>query len=75
MAKLDKIKEEIGWLKVVFSILIAIDISLVGWMSQNYIKAPFFLVMCCAIGILIVTFIIIWVNRTAYKKIDELENL
>ncbi|KPA18758.1 Transposase, IS801/IS1294, partial [Candidatus Magnetomorum sp. HK-1] len=28
MAKLDRLKEEIGWLKVIFSILIAIDISL-----------------------------------------------
>ena len=30
MSKVDKLKKEIGWLKVVFSILVAIDISLVG---------------------------------------------
>ena len=35
MPKVDKLKEEIGWLKVVFAILVAIDISLVGWLAQN----------------------------------------
>jgi len=30
MSKVEKLKEEIGWLKVVFAILIAIDMSLVG---------------------------------------------
>ena len=36
MAKVDKLKEEIGWLKVIFAILIATDISLVAWVVQNY---------------------------------------
>ena len=31
MAQIDKLKEEIGWLKVIFAILIATDISLVAW--------------------------------------------
>ena len=30
MAKIDKLKEEIGWLKIIFAILIATDISLVA---------------------------------------------
>ena len=30
MAHIDKVKEEIGWLKVVFAILLAADISLVA---------------------------------------------
>lgn len=39
MAQIDKLKEEIDWLKVVFAILIATDISLVAWVIQNYGKA------------------------------------
>ena len=31
MARIDKLKEEIGWLKIIFAILIATDISLVAW--------------------------------------------
>jgi len=30
VAKVDRIKEEIGWLKLVFGILVGIDVSLVG---------------------------------------------
>ena len=45
MSKLDSAKEELGWLKVVFAVLVVIDASLV------------------------------WVNRLAYRKIRELENL
>ena len=30
MSRPDRLKEEIGWLKVIFAILVAIDISLVG---------------------------------------------
>ena len=36
MSKTDKLKEEIGWLKVIFGILVATDISLVAWLAQNY---------------------------------------
>ena len=39
MAKIDRLKEEIGWLKVMFAVLVAIDASLVGWLAQNYAKA------------------------------------
>ena len=35
MAQIDKLKEEIGWLKVIFAILIATDISLVAWVIQK----------------------------------------
>ncbi|MDQ7068924.1 MAG: hypothetical protein Q9M40_13695 [Sulfurimonas sp.] len=34
MAKIDEIKESIGYLKVVFSIMIAVDVSLVAWLYK-----------------------------------------
>ncbi len=42
MATIDEIKEDIGWLKIIFGILTAIDISLLGWIAQNYNKATLF---------------------------------
>ena len=50
MAHLDKVKEEIGWLKVVFAILIAADISLVAWLAQNHRNADPFLVIAGVVG-------------------------
>ena len=43
MAQIDKQKEEIGWLKVIFAILLATDISLIAWLVQNYGKVNPFL--------------------------------
>jgi hypothetical protein len=33
MSRGDRIKEELGWLKLVFGVLVAIDVSLVGWLA------------------------------------------
>lgn len=55
--------------------IVATDISLVAWMAQSYNKAPIFLLVICAVGILSVTVGIVLVNKAAYCKIDELEEL
>ena len=35
MSKLDKVKEEIGWLKVIFTIAIATNLSLMAYLAQK----------------------------------------
>ena len=75
MARIDKLKEEIGWLKIIFAILIATDISLVAWGVQNYGKTNPLLLIVGVIGGLLITFAIVWINRIAYRKINELEEL
>ena len=75
MARIDKIKEEIGWLKVLFAISIATDISLIAWLVENFGKIKSFLLIVGLIGVLLVTFIIVWIDNIAYKKINELEDL
>ncbi len=72
MQDIDKVKEEIGWLKVVFSLLVAIDISLIGWAVQNFSKTSILLLSLAAVMGALVTWGIVVVNRRAYKKIDEL---
>ena len=75
MARIDKLKEEIGWLKIIFAILIATDISLGAWVVQSYGKTSKTLLIISVIGVFLLTFVIIWVNQAAYRKIDELETL
>lgn len=55
MAKIDGIKEEIGWLKVVFGILVATDISLLAWLAQNFASAPGIQVMVSLAAVIVVT--------------------
>ena len=75
MSKVDGIREELGWLKIVFAVLVAIDVSLVGWVAQNYNIANSVSVVVAIVAVAVVTAVVVWVNRLAYRKIRELENL
>ena len=75
MARIDKLKEEIGWLKVIFGISIATDISLIAWLVQNYSKVGRLISLLGAVGAFLIVIAIVLINRIAYKKTDELEEL
>jgi len=58
MAKIDEIKEIIGFLKVLFATFVALDVSLVAWISKNYLNNSFemnivtlFLIFLFSLGI------------------------
>lgn len=74
MARIDKIREEIGWLKLVFGVLVAIDVSLIAWLAQNYLHAAPILLAAGAFCTLMLTGVIIGLIRTVYRLIDELED-
>jgi len=70
----ESLKEEIGWLKVVFGVLVAIDASLLGWLAQNYATAGRLLVLAGAAVTVAVTFVVVRVNRLAYRRIEQFED-
>ena len=71
MSKADRIKEEIGWLKVVFAVCVA----LVVWLAQNYATAHPVIVYAGFIGAVVLAVGVVFVNRRAYRRIDELEDV
>jgi len=75
MSKLDSAREELGWLKLLFAAAVAIDTSLVAWLSQAYNTAIGILLVLAVVAIAVLTAAAIWINRLAYRKIRELENL
>jgi hypothetical protein len=75
MSRSDRIREEIGWLKLVFGVLVAVDVSLLGWLAQNHANADTVLLVVGLVAIVVLTGGIVWVNRTAYRRIEELEEL
>jgi hypothetical protein len=75
IAKIDRLKEEIGWLKVVFGVLVAIDASLLGWLAQNYATASRLLVLAGTVVTVVVTWVVVRVNRLAYCRIEQLEEV
>lgn len=74
MSKADRIKEEIGWLKVVFAVCVALDASLVAWLAQNYATVHPVIVYAGFIGAVVLAVVVVFVNRRAYRRIDELED-
>ena len=75
MSKVDGIREGLGRLKVVFAVFVAIDVSLVAWVAQNYNTANGVFVIVAIVAVAVLTTVVVWVNRLAYRKIRELENL
>jgi 4-hydroxybenzoate polyprenyltransferase len=73
VARVDRIKEEIGWLKVPFGLLAVVDASLLGWLAQSYTKAIPVLVAAASVAAIVVTSGIFQINRIAYRRIDDLE--
>jgi 4-hydroxybenzoate polyprenyltransferase len=74
MSRSDRIKEELGWLKVVFAVLVAIDVSLVGWLAENYQGVSRLLVVCAFVAVVFTTAVVVWVNRAAIRRFKALED-
>lgn len=74
MSRGDRIKEELGWLKLVFAVLVAIDVSLVGWLAENYQIAAQLLVVCAFVGVVFTTLVVVRINRAAMRRFKALED-
>ena len=74
MPKVERIKEEVGWLKVVFAVTVAVDASLVAWLAQNYDRASPVIVATGFVAALVLAFVVVYVNRLAYRRLKELED-
>ena len=75
MAKIDKIKEFINYLKVLLVLLLATDIGLIGWIANNYKHADNILIYLAMITVLIILVIALLINKKIIKDIKSLEDL
>ena len=75
MGRIDKQKETIGYLKVIFSILVAIDVSLVAWIFKNSDIIEGKMLIIPSIIVLLITIALIIANKVILDKIDKLEDM
>lgn len=75
MSKADRLKEEIGWLKTMLALLVAVGVSMVAWVVQRYEVANLILVIICCVLIVLDGAAIIYVNRAAYRRMKDLEDV
>jgi uncharacterized membrane protein len=74
MSKSERLKEEIGWLKVVFAVSVALDASLVAWLAQNFDTTSRPLFVAGVVAAVVLAVVVAYVNRLAYRRLKELED-
>jgi NADH:ubiquinone oxidoreductase subunit 3 (subunit A) len=73
MSKADRLKEDLAWLKLFFGAFLAVDVSVIAWLVQNYRQAEMAIVVGAFIIITVLTVGLVFVTRRAYKRIEQLE--
>ena len=63
MPKIAKIKEQIGWLKVIFGMLFATDISLIAYLFTKISTLSILKTSIVLLGLVLVTLAIIYVIK------------
>ncbi len=75
MAKIDKVKEQVGYLKVIFGLLFATDLSMVAFLFNHYGMLSAIRIVLVFLGVIAITLSIYFVNKEILAKIDEMEDL
>ncbi len=75
MSEIDEVKEFLGYLKIIFALVLATTIGMIGWLVQNYKKAEPILVYADILLILSLFVVLFLVNRKIISDIKRLRGL
>ena len=75
MSEIDEIKEFIGYLKVVFALVLATTIGLISWLVQNYQSAGKLLLYADVLLVVVLVITLILINRKILSDIKRLKEL
>jgi hypothetical protein len=75
LSEIDEIKEFIGYLKVVFALVLATTIGLISWLVQNYQSAGKLLLYADVLLVVVLVITLILINRKILSDIKRLKEL
>jgi hypothetical protein len=75
LSEIDEIKELIGYLKVVFALVLATTIGLISWLVQNYQSAGKLLLYADVLLIVVLVITLIRINQKILSDIKRLKEL
>jgi len=75
LSELDEIKEFIGYLKVVFALVLATTIGLISWLVQHYQSAGKLLLYADVLLVVVLVITLILINRKILSDIKRLKEL
>ena len=75
MSELDRIKEQIAYLKFWLGVMVVTDLSLVGWLISNAGGESRYKVIGALVAVTVITVSSFAVHRYIERRIDALEEL
>jgi len=75
MSELDRLKEQVAYLKFWQGIMVVTDISLVGWLVSTADGARPLTVALAIVGVFLLTFGIVMLHRQIERRIDHIGRL
>ena len=75
MPELDRLKEQLAYLKFWQGVMVVTDISLLGWLVSTADGARALTVVLAIIGVVALTFGIVVLHRQIERRIDEIGRL
>lgn len=75
MSDLDRLKEQLAYLKFWQGIMVLTDISLVGWLVSTADRARDLSIVLAIIGVFALTFGIVVLHRQIERRIDQIGKL
>ena len=75
MSELDRLKEQVAYLKFWQGIMVVTDISLVGWLVSTADGARPLTVALAIVGVILLTFGIVMLHRQIERRIDHIGRL
>lgn len=72
---IDKLKEQVGWLKVTYGLALAADISQIAWIFNNFENTSLLKLTIAMVSTFIITVVVVLTNKKANEKMNQLEEL
>lgn len=71
---MDRVKEELALLRVLLVLSLATDITVIGWLAQNYATVHTALLAMAAFAMLCVNGIVWIIGRAIANRLNQMEN-
>jgi hypothetical protein len=75
VSRIDKVKEQLAYLKFWLGVMVVTDISLVGWLVSSAGEAPAHKVLGALVAVVVITVSGVAVHRRVERLIEALEDL
>jgi len=72
MAQLDRLKEQLGYLKFWLGIAVVTNISLAGWLISSFDTAARFTFALALAGMVLLSFGILFLHRQIERRIEQI---